>query len=134
MRFRDDNPADLDRARAAVTAWREQHPAGTEDQLTAALGPQFHPDYGPVLAVGWGGTRVESLEPAVALSPIDRRGAEELVERAGLPPDAAALADVLLALNRIATEHPQVAEIDVNPLILTAQGSVAVDALVVVGG
>jgi hypothetical protein len=49
MRFREDKPADLDRARAAVTAWREQNPAGTEDQLTAALGPQFHPDYGPVL-------------------------------------------------------------------------------------
>ena len=49
MRFRENNPADLDRARAAVAAWREQHPAGTEDQLTAALGPQFHPDYGPVL-------------------------------------------------------------------------------------
>jgi hypothetical protein len=49
MRFREDSPEDLDRARAAVAAWREQHPAGTEDQLTAALGLQFHPDYGPVL-------------------------------------------------------------------------------------
>jgi hypothetical protein len=49
MRFREDNPADLERARAAVARWRQQHPAGTEDQLTAALGPQFHPDYGPVL-------------------------------------------------------------------------------------
>ena len=49
MRFREDNPADLDRARAAVAQWREQHPAGTADQLTAALGSQFHPDYGPVL-------------------------------------------------------------------------------------
>ena len=49
MRYRDDKPADLDRARAEVTAWREQHPAGTADQLTAALGSRFHPDYGPVL-------------------------------------------------------------------------------------
>ncbi len=49
MRFRENNPADLDRARTAVAAWREQHPAGTDDQLTAALGPQFHPGYGPVL-------------------------------------------------------------------------------------
>jgi hypothetical protein len=49
VRFSDDYPGDLDRARAAVAEWREQHPAGTEDQLTAALGPQFHPDYGPVL-------------------------------------------------------------------------------------
>jgi hypothetical protein len=49
MRFREDNPADLDRARTAVAQWREQHPAGTQDQLLAALSPQFHPDYAPVL-------------------------------------------------------------------------------------
>ncbi len=49
MRFREDNPADLERARAAVAAWRDQNPAGTGDQLVAALGPGFHPDYGPVL-------------------------------------------------------------------------------------
>ena len=49
MRFREDNPEDLDRARTAVAQWREQNPAGTQDQLLAALGPQFHPDYAPVL-------------------------------------------------------------------------------------
>jgi len=49
MRFREDHPADLDRARTAVAQWREQNPAGTQDQLLAALGPQFHPDYAPVL-------------------------------------------------------------------------------------
>jgi hypothetical protein len=49
VRFREDKPADLDRARAAVAAWREQNPAGTEDQLLAALGPSFHPDYAVVL-------------------------------------------------------------------------------------
>ncbi len=49
MRFREDNPADLERARTAVAQWRQQHAAGTQDQLAAALGPQFHPDYGPVL-------------------------------------------------------------------------------------
>lgn len=49
MRFREDNPEDLDRARAAVAVWREQHPEGTEEELIAMLGPEFHPDYGPVL-------------------------------------------------------------------------------------
>jgi hypothetical protein len=49
MRYRDVKLADLDRARAAVTEWRKQNPAGTDDQLTAALGPQFHPGYGPIL-------------------------------------------------------------------------------------
>jgi hypothetical protein len=49
MRFREDNPEDLDRARTAVAQWREQNPAGTQDQLLTALSPQFHPDYAPVL-------------------------------------------------------------------------------------
>ena len=49
MRFRDDNPADLARARTAVTAWRDQNPAGTGAELVAAVGRQFHRDYGVVL-------------------------------------------------------------------------------------
>ncbi len=49
MRFREDKAADLERARAAVAEWREQNPEGTADQLTDALRPQFHADYGPVL-------------------------------------------------------------------------------------
>ena len=48
MRFRDDNPADLARARTAVTAWRDQNRAGTSGELVAAVGRQFHPDYGVV--------------------------------------------------------------------------------------
>ena len=49
VRFREDNPADLARARIAVTAWRDQNPAGTSDELVAAVGRRFHPDYGVVL-------------------------------------------------------------------------------------
>ncbi len=50
MRFRDDNPADLARARAAVAGWREQNPAGTGEDLIAAVGHRFHRDYGVVLS------------------------------------------------------------------------------------
>ena len=49
MRFREDRPADLDRARAAVAAWRDQHPAGTGEELIAAIGWRFHGEYGVVL-------------------------------------------------------------------------------------
>jgi len=49
VRFREDKPADLARARAAVTAWRDHNPVGTSDELVAAVGRQFHPDYGVVL-------------------------------------------------------------------------------------
>jgi len=49
VRFREDNPADLARARSAVAAWRDQNPAGTGEHLIAAVGHQFHPDYVVVL-------------------------------------------------------------------------------------
>jgi hypothetical protein len=49
VRFREEKPGDLDRARAAVAAWRDNHPAGTGDDLIAAVGPAFHPDWAVVL-------------------------------------------------------------------------------------
>jgi hypothetical protein len=49
VRFREDSPADLARARTVVTAWRDQNPAGTGEELVAAVGREFHRDYGVVL-------------------------------------------------------------------------------------
>jgi acetyltransferase len=98
------------------------------------------PDYGPVLTVGLGGVAVEALAlAAVALAPVDLEGARRLVAEApGLPAVASAearetLAAVLAGLGRLAVEHPEVEAADVNPLILGADGAVAVDALIVLG-
>jgi hypothetical protein len=49
VRFRDNSPGDLARARAAVSAWREQNPVGTPEELITAIGPRFHRDWAPVL-------------------------------------------------------------------------------------
>jgi hypothetical protein len=49
VRFSEDSAEDLDRARAAVAEWRQQHPEDTAEQLVTAIGGQFHKDYGPVL-------------------------------------------------------------------------------------
>ena len=96
-------------------------------------------DYGPVLAVGLGGIAVEGLGlAAVGLAPLSLVEARELVSLApGLAGIASAeaqeaLARTLVAIGRLAIEHPQVAEIDVNPLILGEDGAVAVDALIVI--
>jgi acetyltransferase len=91
------------------------------------------PDYGPVLAVGPGGRAVELSRPAVSLAPLDHASARELVAEAGLEPAAEAVADTLVALGRLALEQEQIAAVDVNPLIVSDDGAIAVDALVVVG-
>jgi len=49
VRYREDRAEDLARARAAVAAWRDRNPAGTGEDLLAAIGCQFHRDYGVVL-------------------------------------------------------------------------------------
>jgi hypothetical protein len=49
VRYREDTPWELARARVAVAAWRDRNPAGTGEDLIADIGPQFHRDYGVVL-------------------------------------------------------------------------------------
>lgn len=49
VRYREDTPGELARARAAVAAWRDRNPVGTGEDLLAEIGRQFHQDYGVVL-------------------------------------------------------------------------------------
>jgi hypothetical protein len=49
VRFRDEKPGDLDRAREAVAAWRGQNPQGTPDEMLAAIGGRFRAEWGIVL-------------------------------------------------------------------------------------
>lgn len=97
------------------------------------------PQYGPVVAVGLGGRVAEALSlAAVALAPFDDEEAAALVDRAPALADVATpaarteLARVAAALARLAVDRPEIAAIDVNPLILDDEGAVAVDALLVV--
>jgi acyl-CoA synthetase (NDP forming) len=96
------------------------------------------PDWGPVLAVGLGGTAVEHLpgvHSCIAPMAIDeaRRlvGDTKVISSAASPAAVEAIAVVLVALGRLAHEHPEIAAADVNPLIVDEHGAVAVDALVV---
>jgi hypothetical protein len=78
----------------------------------------------------------------VALAPVDQKVALELLAslRAGVllaghrgrpPLDAAAAAAALVALSRFAAEHPEVAAVEANPLLVLPRGAVALDARVV---
>ena len=113
----------------------EQVPAGVE----ALCGMARDPEYGPLLAVGLGGAVAEAAGlVAVALAPLDPAAARALVARAPVLPALAsaaaldALADVVVAVSRLAVEQPAVREVDLNPVVLGPDGAVAVDALVVV--
>ncbi|MEP7223733.1 MAG: acetate--CoA ligase family protein, partial [Actinomycetota bacterium] len=99
----------------------------------ALCGMTRDPVHGPILAVGTGGTAVEALDGVVTTCPpLDRETAAAAVTAAGIETAGDEVAQVLQALGRIALDHPEIAEVDVNPLILGPDGAVAVDALVVV--
>ena len=100
------------------------------------------PSFGPLLMFGLGGIFVEALQDVVfRIAPIDEvqardmlhsiRGAKVLGGIRGMPPaDEHALADTLCRLGQLAVDFPQIAELDVNPLLAFERGAIAVDARV----
>jgi acyl-CoA synthetase (NDP forming) len=110
------------------------------------LGARRDPDWGPVLALGLGGVFAELLHD-VRLLPADSdvaaiaaqlgalRGAALLRGFRGSPPrDIEAAARIAQALGRFVLAHPEIAEIEINPLVVheSGRGASALDALIVV--
>ena len=104
------------------------------------LGSRIDPVFGPVIVFGQGGSAMEILDDrAVALPPlniplaralISRTRVARLLEGWGDTPgvDQTALHGVLLALSQLLAEVPEIAELEINPLIASAEGVVAQDA------
>jgi acetyl coenzyme A synthetase (ADP forming)-like protein len=102
------------------------------------------PVFGPLVAFGPGGVFAELIGAAAfRISPLTDADALELVTtgkagrlvagfRGARPSDAAALADLVLRLSRLAEDHPEVAELDLNPVMGLPEGCVAVDARIAV--
>jgi acetyltransferase len=105
-----------------------------EPGAEALCGMTRDPDYGPVLVVGSGGVAVEELrDVTAAVAPLDPDTAAELVAEAGVEDAGGVVAATLVALSRLSLAHPEIESIDVNPLVVGPTGTVAVDALVVLG-
>jgi hypothetical protein len=91
------------------------------------------PDFGPVLAVGTGGAAVEETDHlALAAAPLDVSAAARLVTEAGVDDRHGVAAATLAAIGDLALANPRIESVEVNPLIVGASGSTAVDALVIV--
>ncbi|WP_093110282.1 GNAT family N-acetyltransferase [Variovorax sp. CF079] len=104
------------------------------------VGASIDSVFGPVILCGQGGTAVEvSADSAVALPPLNRSLARELVSRTRVsrllagyrdhpPARMDALYDVLIAVSQMLADLPQLAELDINPLYVDESGAVALDA------
>lgn len=109
--------------------------------LEVIIGTQRDPQFGQLVMFGLGGTLVEVLKDvAFRLAPISQPDAEAMIRETtagqimggvrGRPPaDTAAVVDTLLRIGQLVTDFPSIAEMDINPLIVSAagQGAWAVD-------
>ncbi|MBY0361479.1 MAG: bifunctional acetate--CoA ligase family protein/GNAT family N-acetyltransferase [Phreatobacter sp.] len=103
------------------------------------------PTFGSVMLFGRGGKAVELIKDrALALPPLDMRIARDMIARTRIsrqmagyrdvpPVDTPKVAEILVRLSQLAADLPQVAEIDINPLLADAAGILALDARIAVG-
>lgn len=106
------------------------------------IGNVQDPQFGPLVMVGSGGTEVElKKDVAFELAPLTSSQANAMIDRTtvgrvlagfrGKPPaDREAVVDTLVRLAQLASDHPQIAEMEINPLIVHEHGAIAVDARV----
>jgi acyl-CoA synthetase (NDP forming) len=118
----------------------EMAPPGQE----IVVGGVRDPHFGPLLMLGLGGIFVEVLgDVSFRICPIARRDAEEMLDelkgapllrgaRGRKPADRAAIIDVLLKVGGVdgllLTHEREITELDINPVIVSERGAVAVDA------
>jgi acetyltransferase len=103
------------------------------------LGLVRDPQFGPLVVVGFGGIFVEVLDDtATRLAPVDSAEARAMLEQLrmapalrgarGRPPaDLDALAGVVSRFSRIALDAPDLAELEINPLLAGTDGARALD-------
>jgi succinyl-CoA synthetase beta subunit len=111
--------------------------------LELIVGAKRDPRFGPILLVGAGGLYAEIVKDvAVALAPVTEAAAEALFRSLQTAPlldgargkpavDVGAAARVAAALSRFAAQHPEVAEVEINPLLALPDGAFALDARIV---
>lgn len=113
---------------------------GTEVIVGMTTDPQF----GPVMMFGLGGVMVEVLKDvAFRLVPLEEKDAKQMLSdikgkaildgvRGNPPADLDALTETILKVSKFVEQHPEVRELDLNPVFAYDKGAVAVDARIVV--
>jgi acetate---CoA ligase (ADP-forming) len=112
-------------------------PSGGVEMLVGVVHDKL---FGPVVACGAGGTAVEVLKDVkVRITPLTDRDAHEMVTllrtfplldgfRGAPKCDVAGLEELLLRVAAMVEQHPEIAEMDCNPVIVRPEGAVIVDA------
>lgn len=107
------------------------------------VGSSIDPQFGPVLLFGTGGQLVEVFrDRAIALPPLNTTLARRLIEQTKIYPalkgirgrrtvNLSELEELLVKFSRLVVEQPWIREIDINPLLASAERLTALDARIV---
>jgi acetate---CoA ligase (ADP-forming) len=109
------------------------------------VGVKRDPTFGPLVMFGLGGVYVEALaDVSFRLAPLTAADAWDMLEEVrsakllkgvrGAPPaDLDALVDLIVRVGRLAADHPEIAELDLNPILVLPRGqkAMAVDVRVI---
>jgi len=127
-------------ATIAGIAVQKMAPAGTEVIIGVSKDPQF----GPVVMFGLGGILVEVLKDvAFRIVPLEARDARQMIRelkgfpvlegvRGQDPADLKALESLILQISQFIEAHPEIEELDLNPVFAYKDGCIAVDARIVI--
>jgi acetyltransferase len=121
-------------AHGAAVLVQHQH-----EGIELVVGGVHDPEFGPMVLAGLGGVLVEAVRDVqLAVAPVDEaqavamleslRGAAVFRGMRGQPAvDIGAVADVVVAVSELVDGHPEIAELDLNPVLADGTGCVAVD-------
>jgi acyl-CoA synthetase (NDP forming)/GNAT superfamily N-acetyltransferase len=110
--------------------------------IEVLIGVVQEPVFGPLVVFGLGGVTTDILgDYAARLTPLTQADAHDLIRelraapllfghRGTQPADTGALAEVLLRVSRLADDLPEIAELDLNPIVASPGGACAVDVRV----
>lgn len=109
------------------------------------VGAASDPTFGKVVAFGLGGVLVEVLRDVTfRLAPLRNDDALDMLDAIAAAPvlrgvrgqpgvDRAALASLLVSVSQLVTDFPEIAEVDLNPVLVDERGATAVDARFILG-
>jgi acetyltransferase len=116
----------------------------TKDAVEMILGIKKDPIFGTVILIGMGGTEAElHHDQRLEFPPLNERLAHQMIEslkiypllkgyRGRSPKDINKLVEVMIRLSYLAADYPEIEELDINPIIVTTDDVVALDASVLV--
>ncbi len=110
------------------------------------VGGKKDPQFGQTVIFGTGGIYAEAFDDAaVRVTPLTKADAKEMIKETRISRilegfrekkyDVKSVEDVILKVSKLMDENPEIAELDINPLIVreNSRGSVSVDARIILG-